>query len=66
MSCRDVVFEVPVERERVWDWLWSAARRASLESIPAALHADARSALEAALPPRFVLPRTVRFATAHL
>lgn len=65
IGCEDRVFEVRVERGQVWDWLWSAARRASLESIPEAGHAEARSALEAALPhDRIVLRRTVRFATA--
>ncbi|MER6950610.1 class I SAM-dependent methyltransferase [Nonomuraea sp. NPDC000554] len=66
VRCQDVVFEVVVEAEQVWDWLWSAARRASLETIPEHLRPEARAALESALPyERFVLPRTVRFATAH-
>ncbi|MEV6034618.1 methyltransferase domain-containing protein [Nonomuraea sp. NPDC052116] len=60
----DVVFEVVVEAGQVWDWLWSAARRAPLEAIPEHLREEARAALEAALPQdRYVLPRTVRFAT---
>ncbi|SDJ65713.1 class I SAM-dependent methyltransferase [Nonomuraea jiangxiensis] len=62
----DVVFEVVVEAGQVWDWLWSAARRAALETIPADQRDEARAALEAALPQdRFVLPRTVRFATGR-
>ncbi|MFI6290604.1 class I SAM-dependent methyltransferase [Nonomuraea sp. NPDC050790] len=65
VRCEEVVFEVSVERGQVWDWLWSAARRASLESIPQERHADARAALESSLPEEvYVLPRTVRFATA--
>ncbi|MFI6503257.1 class I SAM-dependent methyltransferase [Nonomuraea typhae] len=65
VRCEEVVFEVSVERGQVWDWLWSAARRASLESIPPRLHGAAQAALEASLPEEvYVLPRTVRFATA--
>ncbi|MEU4223144.1 methyltransferase domain-containing protein [Nonomuraea sp. NPDC026600] len=64
VRCEDVVFEVIVEAGQVWDWLWSAARRASLETIPEYLHREARAALEDALAYKtFVLPRTVRFAT---
>ncbi|MEU6712000.1 class I SAM-dependent methyltransferase [Nonomuraea sp. NPDC046802] len=64
VRCDDVVFEVVVEAERLWDWLWSAARRAPLEAIPEHLRGDAKAALEAALPQdRYVLPRTIRYAT---
>ncbi|TDD14709.1 class I SAM-dependent methyltransferase [Nonomuraea diastatica] len=64
VECADVVFEVTVGAGQVWDWLWSAARRASLESIPESLRPEARAALEASLPQEgFLLARTVRYAT---
>ncbi|MGN9782204.1 class I SAM-dependent methyltransferase [Nonomuraea sp. ZG12] len=60
----DVVFEVAIEAGQVWDWLWSAARRAPLESIPTSQRAEARAALESSLTQdRYVLARTVRFVT---
>ncbi|SEG54985.1 O-methyltransferase / aklanonic acid methyltransferase [Nonomuraea solani] len=66
-GCADVVFEVTVEAGQVWDWLWSAARRAALETIPEPLRPEARAALEASLPQEpFVLERTVRYATGRL
>ncbi|MEV0378905.1 methyltransferase domain-containing protein [Nonomuraea sp. NPDC050643] len=66
-ACADVVFEVTIQAEQVWDWLWSAARRASLETIPESLRPEARAALEASLPQEpFVLERTVRYATGRL
>ncbi|WP_165969776.1 class I SAM-dependent methyltransferase [Nonomuraea terrae] len=67
IACADVTFDVAIGAEQVWDWLWSAARRASLESIPESLRAEAREALEASLPrDGFVLERTVRYATGQL
>jgi len=64
VRCADVVFEVVIEAGQVWDWLWSAARRAALESIPPSLRAEARAALESALgQDRYVLARTVRYVT---
>ncbi|MFB4281183.1 MULTISPECIES: class I SAM-dependent methyltransferase [unclassified Nonomuraea] len=66
VTCADVVFEVPVAAGQVWDWLWSAARRAPLETIPESLRGEARAALDAALPQDgFVLERTVRYATGR-
>ncbi|GAA1629467.1 class I SAM-dependent methyltransferase [Nonomuraea sp. NPDC048882] len=66
-ACADVVFEVPIQAGQVWDWLWSAARRAALESIPESSRAEARAALEASLPQDgFLLERTVRYATGRL
>lgn len=66
-ACADVVFEVPIQAAQVWDWLWSAARRAALESIPESSRAEARAVLEASLPPDgYVLERTVRYTTGRL
>lgn len=66
VACADVTFEVPIAAGQVWDWLWSAARRAALESIPESLRGEARSALEASLPQDgFVLERTVRYTTGR-
>ena len=60
VRCADVVFEVVIEAGQVLDWLWSAARRAALESIPPSLRAEARAALQwvALTQDRYVLART--------
>ncbi|HET6212148.1 MAG TPA: methyltransferase domain-containing protein [Micromonosporaceae bacterium] len=62
----ETVFELAFsEPGQVWDWLWSAGRRAALERIPPDRLDEARAAVRAIVPGgAWRLPRRVRFATA--